>query len=156
MKAHRTDGVSLVFALIFLAIAGWWLVAQLLDLALPAVGWFLAGALILLGVLGLLGALRSGRSTPRPGPAPSGDFGAGPAGPLDATRPDDARYDDTEYDDTRYEELATGPTSDGAPEPGTAELSAPRTADLSEPNAGPAPGTGGDPAAADREDKPSS
>lgn len=64
MKAHRTDGVSLVFALIFLALAGWWLLAQIMDLALPAVGWFLAGALILIGVLGLFGALRSARSTP--------------------------------------------------------------------------------------------
>lgn len=64
MKAHRTDGVSLVFALIFLAVAGWWLLAQILDLALPAVGWFVAGALILVGVLGLFGALRSARSTP--------------------------------------------------------------------------------------------
>lgn len=71
MKAHRTDGVSLVFALIFLALAGWWLLAQILDLALPAVGWFLAGALILIGVLGLFGALRSGRSTP-PTAAPTG------------------------------------------------------------------------------------
>ena len=71
MKAHRTDGVSLTFALIFLAIAGWWLVAQLLDLALPAVGWFVAGGLILLGLLGLLGALRSGRAGPPPAPGPA-------------------------------------------------------------------------------------
>ena len=54
MKAHRTDGVSLSFAIIFLAIVGWWLLAQVVDLDLPAVGWFVAGALILLGVLGLL------------------------------------------------------------------------------------------------------
>ena len=60
MKAHRTDGVSLTFGLIFLAIVAWWLVAQILHLSLPAVGWFLAGALILVGVFGLLGALRSG------------------------------------------------------------------------------------------------
>ena len=48
MKPHRTDGVSLIFALIFLAVAGWWLIAQVVDLALPAVGWFVAGGLILL------------------------------------------------------------------------------------------------------------
>lgn|SRR5690606_22775545 len=67
MKAHRTDGVSLVFALMFLALAGWWLLAQFLDLSLPAVGWFVAGALILIGLLGLFGALRSGRSAPATG-----------------------------------------------------------------------------------------
>ena len=64
MKAHRTDGVSLSFALIFLAIVGWWLLAQVVDLDLPAVGWFVAGALILLGVLGLFGALRAARQPP--------------------------------------------------------------------------------------------
>ncbi|GAA2708522.1 hypothetical protein GCM10010429_21800 [Micromonospora olivasterospora] len=61
MKAHRTDLVSLVFALLFLGLAAWWLAAQLLGLALPPVGWFLAGGLILVGVLGLVGALRAGR-----------------------------------------------------------------------------------------------
>jgi hypothetical protein len=64
MKAHRTDGISLSFALIFLAIVGWWLLAQVVDLDLPAVGWFVAGALILLGVLGLFGALRAARQAP--------------------------------------------------------------------------------------------
>ena len=64
MKTHRTDGVSLSFALIFLAIVGWWLLAQVVDLDLPAVGWFVAGALILLGVLGLFGALRAARQPP--------------------------------------------------------------------------------------------
>ncbi len=64
MKAHRTDGVSLSFAIIFLAIVGWWLLAQVVELDLPAVGWFVAGALILLGVLGLFGALRAARQPP--------------------------------------------------------------------------------------------
>jgi hypothetical protein len=62
VKAHRTDLVSFAFGLVFLALSGWWLLAQLLGLALPAVGWFLASALILIGVFGLVGALRSGRS----------------------------------------------------------------------------------------------
>ncbi|GAA4688674.1 hypothetical protein [Phytohabitans rumicis] len=61
MKPHRTDGVSLTFALIFLSMATWWFIAQLVDLELPVVGWFVASALILLGALGLIGALRSGR-----------------------------------------------------------------------------------------------
>jgi hypothetical protein len=69
MKPHRTDGVSLVFGLIFLAVAGWWLVAQTMHLALPAIGWFVAGGLIVFGMLGLLGALRSARTPPSPLPA---------------------------------------------------------------------------------------
>lgn len=86
MKAHRTDGVSLVFALIFLGVAGWWLVAQVLDLNLPEVGWILAGGLILVGVLGLLGALRSGRSTAAATPpaAPVTDGGPLPTAPASA------------------------------------------------------------------------
>jgi hypothetical protein len=64
MKAHRTDGVSLTFSVIFLAIAAWWLLAQVIHLELPAVGWIVASTLILLGMFGLLGALRSGRSAP--------------------------------------------------------------------------------------------
>ncbi|SCE93326.1 hypothetical protein GA0070607_3379 [Micromonospora coriariae] len=61
MKAHRTDLVSFAFGLVFLGLSAWWLLAQLLGLALPPVGWFLAGALILIGVFGLVGALRSSR-----------------------------------------------------------------------------------------------
>ena len=62
MKAHRTDLVSFAFGLVFLALSG--LVAARPDCSgspCRAVGWFLAGALILIGVLGLVGALRSGR-----------------------------------------------------------------------------------------------
>ncbi|WTD65365.1 hypothetical protein OG811_06490 [Micromonospora sp. NBC_01638] len=73
MKAHRTDLVSFAFGLVFLALSAWWLLAQLLGLALPPVGWFLASALILIGVFGLVGALRSGR----PGqPEPAAGAGA--------------------------------------------------------------------------------
>lgn len=61
MKPHRTDGVSLSFGLIFLAIVLWWAMAQVVDIGLPALGWLAAGALILFGVIGLLGAIRSGR-----------------------------------------------------------------------------------------------
>jgi hypothetical protein len=63
MKPHRTDGVSLSFGLIFLAVAIWWAASQVITVHLPAVGWVLAGGLILFGAIGLLGAIRSGRRT---------------------------------------------------------------------------------------------
>ncbi|MFV2087166.1 hypothetical protein, partial [Micromonospora sp. LOL_021] len=81
MKRHRTDGVSLTFGLIFILIAGWWLIAQSVDVPLPRVGWIVAGGLILLGVLGLVGALRSGRGEP-----PAGAAGQA-HGPADAGAP---------------------------------------------------------------------
>jgi hypothetical protein len=69
MKPHRTDGVSLSFGLIFLLVAVWWAVSRVVNIHLPAVGWLVAGALIMFGVIGLLGAFRSGH-TPAPRPEP--------------------------------------------------------------------------------------
>lgn len=68
MKSHRTDGLSLTFGLIFLAIAGWYAMAQVVILNLPAVGWTVAGGLILLGLVGLAGALRVNRAAPATSP----------------------------------------------------------------------------------------
>ncbi|GIF65886.1 hypothetical protein Ais01nite_39210 [Asanoa ishikariensis] len=62
MKAHRTDAVSLIFAVIFLAIVGWWVFAQVVNVNVPAAGWWVAFGLILLGLLGLVGAVRSARN----------------------------------------------------------------------------------------------
>ncbi|MFI5492652.1 hypothetical protein [Actinoplanes sp. NPDC051859] len=75
MKPHRTDGVSFSFGLIFLLVALWWVISQVLTVSLPAPGWLVAGALILFGTLGLLGAIRSGRraevpAAPAATPAP--------------------------------------------------------------------------------------
>jgi hypothetical protein len=61
MRPHRTDGVSLSFGLIFLAVALWWAVSQVMTVHLPALGWVVAGGLIMFGVIGLLGAIRGGR-----------------------------------------------------------------------------------------------
>jgi hypothetical protein len=66
MKPHRTDGVSLSFGVIFLLVALWWAVSRVVNVHLPAVGWLVAGGLILFGVIGLLGAIRSGRRAPEP------------------------------------------------------------------------------------------
>ncbi|WFE23438.1 hypothetical protein O7621_09205 [Solwaraspora sp. WMMD937] len=91
MKRHRTDGVSLTFGLIFLLIAGWWLIAQSVNLPLPRVGWIVAGGLILIGVLGLVGALRSGRREP---PAGTAGQDNGPAeADASATAPDEPTSD---------------------------------------------------------------
>jgi len=62
MKAHRTDGVSLTFAALFFAIVAWWVVAQIVDIHVPAAGWWVAFGLIVLGLLGLVGAIRSARN----------------------------------------------------------------------------------------------
>jgi hypothetical protein len=61
MKPHRTDGVSLSFGVLFILVAIWWAVSRVADVHLPAAGWLIAGALILFGVLGLMGAILSGR-----------------------------------------------------------------------------------------------
>lgn len=58
MNIHRTDNVSLGFGLTFLAIALWWFLAAQLNVVLPTAGWFVAGGLILFGVLGLMSSLR--------------------------------------------------------------------------------------------------
>jgi hypothetical protein len=71
MKPHRIDGVSLTFGLFFLVLAAWYLLAQLVHVDLPMMGWSLAGGLILLGLLGLVGALRSSRAAD-PTPAAEG------------------------------------------------------------------------------------
>lgn len=67
MKPHRMDAVSLTFGLMFLLVAVWWAISQVITLHLPALGWTVAGGLILFGAIGLLGAISSGR---RDQPAP--------------------------------------------------------------------------------------
>jgi hypothetical protein len=70
MKRHRTDALSLAFGAVYLLVAGWWLIGQRIDLGLPQLGWALALGLIVLGVVGLLGAMRSHREPVRSSPEP--------------------------------------------------------------------------------------
>jgi hypothetical protein len=56
---RRVDVPALIFGLIFMAIAGFWFLDMNIGFGLPATGWLIALALIALGVLGILGALRS-------------------------------------------------------------------------------------------------
>ncbi|PMR59004.1 hypothetical protein C1A38_21790 [Verrucosispora sp. ts21] len=91
MRAHRTDLVSFAFGLLFVALAAWWLLAQVVGLVLPPVGWFLAGGLILIGLLGLVGALRSSKQAnqpeqPGPGTEDSGTAGTDGHEATDAQR----------------------------------------------------------------------
>jgi hypothetical protein len=58
MNRHDIDPVSVVFGSVFLAAVAWWALIQWIDINPPAVGWFLAGGLIVAGVVGLLAAAR--------------------------------------------------------------------------------------------------
>jgi hypothetical protein len=86
MRPHRTDGVSLSFGVIFLLIAFWWAISQVVTVRLPAVGWLIAGGLIMFGVIGLLGAFRSGGRPPVPAVATPQPAPAEPELPGDMSR----------------------------------------------------------------------
>jgi hypothetical protein len=70
MNRHRADLVSLVFGVVFVLIAARQVLAGWLDVKLPAVGWLAAAALITLGAVGLVGAVRGGRED-EPAAAPA-------------------------------------------------------------------------------------
>jgi hypothetical protein len=120
MKSHRTDGVSLTFGVVFLLLAAWYVAARLVDLDLPMVGWSVAGGLIVLGLLGLVGALRStkpatgaaavdagkGADTPtlvdataRPAGQPVADADRAPVAERLRAALDDGRLTFTEYNE---------------------------------------------------------
>jgi low affinity Fe/Cu permease len=62
VKKHRTDGVSLVFGVVFLLVAIWLIFGRTVHIGLGTLAWVTAVALISIGGVGLLGALR-GRDT---------------------------------------------------------------------------------------------
>jgi hypothetical protein len=64
MNRHGTDTVSLTFGLIFLLVAGWWVLSRAVDIAFPTVAWAVAVGLIAVGALGLVGTLRGGPREP--------------------------------------------------------------------------------------------
>jgi hypothetical protein len=92
MKRHPTDSVSLVFGLLFAFVVGWWGLSKLIDFPddYPVAG---IGplALLVIGVVGLLSALRRSRSdgedpaltAPVLDALPVGHPAAGPAIPPD-------------------------------------------------------------------------
>ena len=79
MRPHRMDGVSLSFGLLFVAVALWWAVDRVISVRLPGAAWLAAGALIVFGFIGLLGAIRGRRDDP---PAPVHAEVGTPAGDL--------------------------------------------------------------------------
>lgn len=144
MRAHRTDPVSLTFALVFLAIAAWWLVAKLLDLTVPDAGWFVAGLLIIVGVLGLLGALRAGRASAAPATAPPA--ASSPAEPA-------AAHPATASADVATADLASGhPATATAHRPGADPAAGPENPTPLPPDLASIPAT--DPTARDRAGDP--
>jgi hypothetical protein len=64
MNRHRTDVVSLIFGAVFLLVVGWWAIGRTIDVGLPMLGWAVALGLIVIGVFGLLGALRGSHRQP--------------------------------------------------------------------------------------------
>ena len=78
MKRHSTDLTSLIFGGIFLSIVGWWAVSRYVHIAVPNFGWFAAGALILIGILGIAGSLRGERTREPVSAAPVSSFPTGP------------------------------------------------------------------------------
>jgi type IV secretory pathway VirB2 component (pilin) len=61
MSSRRVDSPALIFGVVFVVIAGWWLLDRLVDWHLAYAGWIVAGALILLGAAGIARAFRSPR-----------------------------------------------------------------------------------------------
>lgn len=81
MKRHSLDVLSLAFGLIFLLVAGSWIVRRSLALDMPGPGWYIAGALIVAGLFGIISTLRGARSADRAqAPAPL------PYEPVDSTQ----------------------------------------------------------------------
>ncbi|GIG65927.1 hypothetical protein [Phytomonospora endophytica] len=88
MKKHQTDTVSLVFAVIFLGVVGWWLAARFTELTPAGFGLMVAGTLIAAGLIGLVSALRPRKPAPAAGPAPTpGLFESGASTTVDDDPP---------------------------------------------------------------------
>jgi hypothetical protein len=63
MKAHRTDVLSLVFGLLFLAVVLGFTAQSMFNLRLPDIRWFLAGGGVLVGLIVLVTALAPDRAS---------------------------------------------------------------------------------------------
>jgi len=61
MKKHDTDMFSLAFGAAFLLVAATWGIAKLVKVSWFSVGWVFACGLVLIGVVGVLSAIRLSR-----------------------------------------------------------------------------------------------
>jgi hypothetical protein len=61
-RNRRIDVPALVFGMIFLGAASWWLFDRDFALRVPNAGWLVAVLLIAGGAMGVAGAIRGGRS----------------------------------------------------------------------------------------------
>lgn len=130
MKAHRTDSLSLFFGLVFLLIAAGYVVTAYSDFELPEVGWFIAGGLIFLGVVGAITALIPSRKgspdpvTAIPGETATEPFAEEPPVPsgTGADR-DTSTYTDTppQGSPETYESAQEAPETTGHEPPGGRE-----------------------------------
>lgn len=110
MRRHSADTISLVFGVIFVGIATWWLAGRFVEIRIPNLGWILAAALILAGLVGVAGSLRTDRAA-----AMAGAPAVGQAYPSAAPAPSAARPDVVEpatSDGPDTEAPTGGPTSD--------------------------------------------
>jgi hypothetical protein len=89
MKRHGTDIVSLVFGLVFVSLAGWWVLGHFVHLTvrIPHLGWLTAGILILVGLLGVAASLRRDRMS----------SAVEPAGPIASTTVEPPRHEPAEH-----------------------------------------------------------
>jgi hypothetical protein len=114
MRRHRADLISLGFGLFFLILAAWWSVNYYLhwriQVNVPNFGWILAGALIVVGVLGVVASLRGDRDEAANQVLPDTNESteSGFTAPTD-TAPTDTERTDTEP--TNTEPTNTGPTN---------------------------------------------
>jgi hypothetical protein len=69
VKKHATDRVSLVFALIFASIAGWWAVDRATDFDLDG-AWFLVVGLLVVAGITLITTIAKPRPAPAAEPVP--------------------------------------------------------------------------------------
>lgn len=93
MKPQRTNMTSLIFGAVFLIIAGVWFVNRYTEFDIPNLGWILAPALIVLGLIGIVTSLTARRPPVTTAAAPA------TTEPTIVTEPDSVVDDHTVPDD---------------------------------------------------------
>ena len=58
MNTHKPDIVALVWGVLFLVVVAGWVLAKILEVDLPSVGWIFAALMLAIGAVSLVGALR--------------------------------------------------------------------------------------------------